>query len=48
MRVILIGFADARRDSELIGIDVENLEEHDNGIVLYIPRSKNNQRGETD
>ena len=46
--VILIGFAGACRASELIGIDVEHLEEHDNGIVLHIPRSKNNQHGETD
>ena len=46
--VILIGFAGACRASELVGIDVEHLEEHDNGIVLHVPRSKNSQRGETD
>ena len=46
--VSLIGFVAACRASELVGIDVEHLEEHDNGIVLHVSRSKNNQRGETD
>lgn len=44
--MILIGFVGALRRSEISALDVEHLEEHRRGLVLHLPRSKTNQRGD--
>ena len=44
--VILLGFAGAFRRSELVGLDVEDLERVDQGIVVRIGSSKGDQEGE--
>lgn len=44
--LILLGFVGALRRSEIVGIDVEHLEEHRRGLVVHLPRSKTNQRGD--
>lgn len=44
--LLAIGFAAARRRSELIGFDVEDIERRSRGIVLYLRRSKTDQEGE--
>lgn len=44
--LLLIGFTAGMRRSELVGIDVEHIEECSEGIRLLIPRSKTDQEGE--
>jgi len=44
--LLLVGFVAALRRSELSGLDVEQVTEHPNGLVLALPRSKTNQRGQ--
>lgn len=44
--LISLGFAGAFRRSELAGIDLDNLHFKDSGLLLYIPRSKTDQKGE--
>lgn len=44
--LLLVGFVGALRRSELVGIRLEDLEEHSHGLVLTLPRSKTNQTGE--
>lgn len=44
--LILIGFVGALRRSELVGLDVDHVAEHPNGLVITLPRSKTNQTGE--
>lgn len=43
--LILLGYAGATRRSELVGLDVADLEEADEGIVVTIRRSKTDQAG---
>lgn len=44
--LLLTGFVGALRRSELAALDVEHIRDHPNGLVLSLPRSKTNQRGE--
>lgn len=44
--MLLVGFVAALRRSELASIRIDDLEDHFNGLVLTIPRSKINQTGE--
>lgn len=44
--LLLIGFTAGMRRSELVGIDVDHIEECAEGIRLLIPRSKTDQEGE--
>ena len=44
--LLLIGFAGALRRSELVGLDLEDLEEADQGLILHIRQSKTDQAGE--
>lgn len=45
--VLLVGFAGAFRRSELAAIDIEHIEfRDDEGMVIYVPRSKTDQPGE--
>jgi integrase len=44
--ILLIGFAGALRRSELVAIDIEQIEKTDNGIVLTIPKSKTDTESE--
>jgi len=44
--LLLVGFFGALRRSELAAITIEDLSEHPNGLVIALPRSKVNQRGE--
>lgn len=44
--LILVGFAGAFRRSELVGLDIEDLEFNDEGLVIHLRRSKTDQRGE--
>lgn len=44
--LLLIGFVGALRRSELTGLRVGDLTDHDLGLVAAIPRSKTNQSGE--
>jgi len=44
--LILVGFVAALRRSELAALTVEDITDHDNGLVLTLPRSKTNQTGE--
>ena len=46
--LLLVGFVGALRRSELHGLNVEDIREHPNGLVLELPRSKTNQRGDHD
>jgi integrase len=41
--LILLGFAGAFRRSELVALNVSNVELTDDGLVVYIPRSKTDQ-----
>ena len=41
--LLLIGFAGAFRRSELVALNVSNLEITDEGLVVHIPRSKTDQ-----
>ena len=43
--VLLVGFASALRGSELVALNVEDIEERDEGIVLVKRRSKTDQEG---
>lgn len=43
--VLLLGFAAALRRSELVALDVEDLEERDEGLVVTVRRSKTDQEG---
>src|SRR6266516_2933012 len=43
--MLLIGFAGAFRRSELIGLDVADVTETDDGLLLHIRRSKTDQEG---
>ena len=44
--ILLLGFAGALRRSELVGLEVEDLEETTNGLIVTIRRSKTDQEGE--
>jgi site-specific recombinase XerD len=44
--LLLVGFVAALRRSELAAVRVDDLEDHPNGLVLTIRRSKANQTGE--
>jgi integrase len=44
--LILVGFVGALRRSELVGLDLDRVAEHPNGLVITLPRSKTNQTGE--
>ena len=44
--LLLIGFAAALRRSELVALDVADIEHVRRGIVLYLPRSKTDQDGQ--
>lgn len=46
--LLLVGFVGALRVSELAALTLETLREHPNGLVIALPRSKTNQRGETE
>ncbi len=43
--LLLVGFVAALRRSELAALSVERVNEHPNGLVLTLPRSKTNQTG---
>ncbi|WP_168990288.1 site-specific integrase [Yimella sp. RIT 621] len=43
--LLLVGFVSALRRSELAALQVEHVDEHPNGLVLSLPRSKTNQHG---
>jgi integrase len=43
--LLLVGFVGALRRSELAGLDVSHVNEHPQGLVVTIPRSKTNQEG---
>ncbi len=43
--LLLLGFADAFRRSELVALDVADLEECDEGLRIYIGRGKTDQEG---
>ena len=45
--LLLLGFAGAFRRSELVGLDVQDLEFTDDGLVITLRRSKTDQEGET-
>lgn len=45
--LLLVGFVAALRRSELAALRVEDIEDHVNGLVLTLPRSKTNQTGES-
>ncbi len=44
--LLLLGFTGAFRRSELVSLDVEDLEEQRDGMVLHIRRSKTDQEGQ--
>jgi integrase len=44
--LLLVGFTGAFRRSELIGLDLEDLEDTRDGVVVHIRRSKTDQEGE--
>lgn len=44
--LLLIGFAGALRRSELVGLNVEDIEVTDEGMILTIRRSKTDQEGQ--
>ncbi len=43
--IILLGFAGAMRRSELVALDVSSMEQAEEGLVVYIARSKTDQSG---
>lgn len=43
--LLLIGFAGGLRRSELVGLDVADIEHVRQGIILHLPRSKTDQEG---
>jgi integrase len=44
--LLLVGFVAALRRSELAALTVDQVNEHPNGLVITLSRSKTNQRGE--
>lgn len=44
--LLVVGFAGAFRRSELVAVDVENLDEVDQGVIVTIRRSKTDQEDE--
>jgi integrase len=44
--LILLGFAGAFRRSELVGLNVEDLEFNENGLVVHLRRSKTDPEGQ--
>lgn len=44
--LLAIGFAAARRRSEIVAFDVEDIERRTRGIILHLRRSKTDQEGE--
>lgn len=44
--LLAIGFTGAFRRSELVAIDIEHLTFEDEGVVVFVPRSKTDQEGE--
>ena len=44
--LLLIGFAGAFRRSELVGLGIEDLEFNENGLVVYLRRSKTDPEGQ--
>ena len=44
--LLLVGFAGAFRRSELVGLNTEDLEFNDNGLVVHLRRSKTDPEGE--
>jgi site-specific recombinase XerD len=44
--LLLVGFAGAFRRSDLVGLDIEDLEFNDDGLVIHLKRSKTDQTGE--
>src|ERR1039458_7092632 len=43
---MLVGFAGAFRRSELVGLDIEDLEFNENGLVVHLRRSKTDPEGQ--
>lgn len=43
--VLLLGFACASRRSELVALDIEDLEEREEGMLIHVRRSKTDQEG---
>lgn len=46
--LLLLGLAGAFRRDELAGIDLAHLHFDDDGLVVALPRSKTNQKGEAE
>lgn len=44
--LLLLGFAGAFRRSELVAIDREHCTETDQGVLVFVPRSKSDQEGQ--
>jgi site-specific recombinase XerD len=44
--LLLVGFVAAMRRSELSALTLQNIGDHENGLVLTLPRSKTNQYGD--
>lgn len=44
--LLLVGFAAAMRRSELVALDVDDVDERDDGLVITIRRSKTDQEGQ--
>jgi len=44
--LLLVGFAGAFRRSELVGLNIEDLEFNDNGLVVHLRRSKTDPEGQ--
>jgi len=44
--LVLTGFGGALRRQELVDVDVEHVEFHEDGMKVYLPRSKTDQEGE--
>jgi site-specific recombinase XerD len=43
--LLLVGFVGALRRSEIVALDFDHVNDHPNGLVVTIPRSKTNQEG---
>lgn len=43
--ILLMGFAGGMSRSELVGLDVEDVEEVDKGLLVHLGRSKTDQEG---
>ncbi len=41
--ILLLGFAGGMRRSEVAGLDVEHLEDHADGLLVHLPKSKTDQ-----